>query len=139
MTPSERSGAGRRGLTRFQMIRYSIYSLLTVNLLYYLWEDLIAFRYVPRGAPLAQILENFAITIDYVAWMVLRQLQGQAGQSLPVTLGRPPPGLVPGVQVRQLNRKDRRLEAVHAGVEALEEMAVFGQPAVVGQHPYPLV
>jgi hypothetical protein len=53
------------------MIRYSIYSLLTVNLLYYLWEDLIAFRYVPRGAPLAQILENFAITIDYVAWMVL--------------------------------------------------------------------
>jgi hypothetical protein len=71
MTPGERNGIWRRDLTRFQIIRYSIYSLLMLNLLYYLWEDLIAFRYVPRGASLAQIFENFATTIDYVAWMVL--------------------------------------------------------------------
>jgi hypothetical protein len=71
MTPSERSGAARPGLTRFQIIRYSIYTLLMLNLFYYLWEDLIAFRYVPRGASLAEVVENFAVTIDYVAWMVL--------------------------------------------------------------------
>jgi hypothetical protein len=71
MTPSGGSETGRPGLTRFQIIRYSIYTLLMFNLLYYLWEDLIAFRYIPRGAPLAQIVENFAVTIDYVAWMVL--------------------------------------------------------------------
>jgi hypothetical protein len=71
MMSSEGSGTARPGLTRFQVIRYSIYSLLMLNLAYYLWEDLIAFRYVPKGAPLAQIVENFAVTIDYVAWMVL--------------------------------------------------------------------
>ena len=71
MAPSKRSETRRPGLTRFQVIRYSIYTLLTLNMLYYLWEDLIAFQYVPRGAPLAQIVENFAVTIDYVAWMVL--------------------------------------------------------------------
>ena len=71
MVPSERSEIAKPGLTRFQIIRYTIYALLMLNLFYYLWEDLIAFRYIPRGAPLAQIIENFAVTIDYVAWMVL--------------------------------------------------------------------
>jgi hypothetical protein len=68
---SKRSGAERPGLTRFQIIRYSIYTLLMLNLFYYLWEDLIAFRYIPSGAPLSKIVENFAVTIDFVAWMVL--------------------------------------------------------------------
>lgn len=71
VTPRERSETNRRGLTRFQIVRYSIYTLLMLNLFYYLWEDLIAFRYVPSGAPLAKIFENFAVTIDFVAWMVL--------------------------------------------------------------------
>ena len=61
----------RNGLTRFQIIRYSIYALVMLNLFYYVWEDWLAFQYVPRDAPVNRVLEAFAVTIDYVAWMVL--------------------------------------------------------------------
>jgi hypothetical protein len=71
MTTAEQAQAVTPGLTRFQIVRYGIYTMLMLNLFYYLWEDLIAFRYVPSGASIGAILESFAVTIDYVAWMIL--------------------------------------------------------------------
>jgi hypothetical protein len=71
VTPPEQSQTTRWRPTRFQIFRYVIYAVLTANLLYYLWEDILAFRYLAPGATLGQILEAFAVTIDYVAWMVL--------------------------------------------------------------------
>jgi hypothetical protein len=44
---------------------------LTFNLFYYLWEDLTTYHYLPDTATLWQTLENFAVTIDNVAWMTL--------------------------------------------------------------------
>lgn len=71
VTPPERSRTSRWRPTRFQIFRYIIYAALTANLLYYLWEDIVAFRYLDPGATLGEILEAFAVTIDYVAWMAL--------------------------------------------------------------------
>jgi len=71
MTTAEQAQAVVPGLTRFQIVRYGIYTMLMLNLFYYLWEDLNAFRYVPSGASIGAILESFAVTIDYVAWMIL--------------------------------------------------------------------
>jgi hypothetical protein len=69
--PTEQSESVRSGLPWFRIIRYTLYAVLLGNLLYYLWEDLIAFRYVDPNAPLLKVFEAFAVTIDYVAWMVL--------------------------------------------------------------------
>jgi hypothetical protein len=71
VTSPERSRTTRWRPTRFQIFRYTIYAVLTANLFYYLWEDIVAFRYLDPGATLGEILEAFAVTIDYVAWMVL--------------------------------------------------------------------
>lgn len=71
MTSPEQGVTARSGLSWFRILKYTVYTLLMVNLLYYLWEDLIAFRYLDAGASLGAILEAFAVTIDYVAWMVL--------------------------------------------------------------------
>jgi hypothetical protein len=71
VTLPEQSRTTRWRPTRFQIFRYTIYAVLTVNLLYYLWEDIVAFRFLDPGATLGEILEAFAVTIDYVAWMIL--------------------------------------------------------------------
>jgi hypothetical protein len=71
MTSAEQGAATGYRLSWFRILKYIVYVLLMVNLFYYLWEDLIAFRYLPVGASLSQVLEAFAVTIDYVAWMVL--------------------------------------------------------------------
>jgi len=71
VTPPERSRTSGWRPTRFQIFRYTLYAILTANLFYYLWEDIVAFRYLGPGATLGQILEAFAVTIDYVAWMIL--------------------------------------------------------------------
>jgi hypothetical protein len=71
VTSPERSRTIRWRPTRFQIFRYTIYAVLTANLFYYLWEDIVAFRYLDPGATLGEILEAFAVTIDYVAWMIL--------------------------------------------------------------------
>ena len=71
VTSSQRSRTSGWRPTRFQIFRYTIYAALMANLLYYLWEDIVEFRYLDPGATLGQMLEAFAVTIDYVAWMVL--------------------------------------------------------------------
>ena len=60
--------AGRK---LFRISKYCLFSLLMFNLFYYLVEDLNAYRYLPANPTLGQIFENFAVTIDYVAWMIL--------------------------------------------------------------------
>jgi hypothetical protein len=42
-----------------------------INLVYYVYEDVTAFLYLAPGSTLFDKLEAFAISIDYVAWMVL--------------------------------------------------------------------
>lgn len=59
------------GRKLFRIFKYFLFSLLMFNLFYYLVEDLNAYRYLPTNASLGQILETFAVTIDYVAWMIL--------------------------------------------------------------------
>jgi hypothetical protein len=39
--------------------------------LYYLYEDVTAYLYLPASASIFDVMEAFAVTIDYVAWMVL--------------------------------------------------------------------
>jgi len=41
------------------------------NLFYYLYEDVTAYLYLAPGSTFFDTLEAFAVTIDYVAWMVL--------------------------------------------------------------------
>ena len=59
------------GYTLFRIFKYVLFGLFTFNLFYYLGEDLDAYRYLGADATLSDILETFAVTIDYVAWMVL--------------------------------------------------------------------
>jgi hypothetical protein len=55
----------------FRIFKVAIFCILTVNLLYYLYEDVTAFLYLAPGSTLLDGLEAFAVTIDYVAWMIL--------------------------------------------------------------------
>jgi hypothetical protein len=58
-------------LSPYQLFKIGIFSVLTVNLFVYLKEDVTAYLYLDSGASLGAALEAFAVTIDYVAWMVL--------------------------------------------------------------------
>ncbi len=55
----------------FRIFKVAIFWILMVNLLYYLYEDVTAYLYLASGSTLSDGLEAFAVTIDYVAWMVL--------------------------------------------------------------------
>ncbi len=55
----------------FRIFKVAIFWILMVNLLYYLYEDVTAYLYLAPGSALSDVLEAFAVTIDYVAWMVL--------------------------------------------------------------------
>ena len=56
----------------FQIFKYSIYILLTINMYFFLSEEIEAFpvRY-PNGIAIGQIYEGFAASIDTLAWLVL--------------------------------------------------------------------
>ncbi len=55
----------------FRIFKALIFLILMVNLFYYLLEDVTAYLYLAPGSTLFDVLESFAVTIDYVAWMVL--------------------------------------------------------------------
>jgi len=55
----------------FRIFKAVIFVILLANLLYYLYEDVTAYLYLAPDATFLDVLESFAITIDYVAWMVL--------------------------------------------------------------------
>ena len=56
----------------FQIFKYSIYVLLTINMYFFLSEEIAAFpiRY-PNGIAISQIYEGFAASIDTIAWLIL--------------------------------------------------------------------
>ena len=55
----------------FRTFKVVIFWVLMINLLYYLYEDVTAFLYLAPGYTFFDTAEAFAVTIDYVAWMVL--------------------------------------------------------------------
>jgi hypothetical protein len=55
----------------FWFFKVVIFWVLMINLVYYLYEDVTAFLYLAPGASIFEVLEAFAVSIDYVAWMVL--------------------------------------------------------------------
>jgi hypothetical protein len=55
----------------FRLFKVVIFWVLMINLLYYLYEDVTAYLYLPAGASIFDVMEAFAVSIDYVAWMVL--------------------------------------------------------------------
>lgn len=61
----------RKRLSPYQFFKIGIFSILTVNLFIYLKEDVTAYLYLESNASLGTVLEAFAVTIDYVAWMIL--------------------------------------------------------------------
>jgi hypothetical protein len=66
-------------LTRFSLTKESafrtfkvvIFWTLMINLFYYLYEDVTAYLYLASESTIFDVLEAFAVSIDYVAWMVL--------------------------------------------------------------------
>ncbi|MBW2716100.1 MAG: hypothetical protein JRD03_08485 [Deltaproteobacteria bacterium] len=71
MTSIETSGPRFTKKAAFRIFKVAIFCILMVNLVYYLYEDVTAFLYLAPGSTLFDGLEAFAVTIDYIAWMVL--------------------------------------------------------------------
>ena len=55
----------------FRAFKITIFWVLMVNLVYYVYEDVAAYLYLAPDSTLFDVLEAFAVSIDYVAWMVL--------------------------------------------------------------------
>jgi hypothetical protein len=55
----------------FRLFKVVIFGVLMINLVYYMYEDMTAYLYLAAGSTLFDKFEAFAVTIDYVAWMVL--------------------------------------------------------------------
>jgi hypothetical protein len=55
----------------FRTFKITIFWVLMINLVYYVYEDVTAYLYLAPDATLFDVLEAFAVSIDYVAWMVL--------------------------------------------------------------------
>ena len=70
-TSDVQSRAAGKWPSKFQIFKYSVLVILLGNLVFYLVEDVTARFYLDADAPLTDVLETFAVTIDYVAWMVL--------------------------------------------------------------------
>lgn len=56
----------------FHVFKYAVYALLSLNILLFLQENLLAAeRQFPGGVPMTDIIDTFAETIDTAAWVVL--------------------------------------------------------------------
>lgn len=55
----------------FRLFKIGIFAILLLNLLYYLYEDVAAYLYLADDSTFLDGVNSFAVTIDYVAWMVL--------------------------------------------------------------------
>jgi hypothetical protein len=71
MALTESKSAGLTKESAFRTFKIVIFWVLMVNLLYYLYEDVTAYLYLAPGSTLFDTLEAFAVSIDYIAWMVL--------------------------------------------------------------------
>jgi hypothetical protein len=65
------SPAASKRPSAFRVFKYVIGSILLVNLIVYVAEDVTASLYLDEGASLADYLVTFAASIDYVAWAIL--------------------------------------------------------------------
>jgi hypothetical protein len=68
---TEAIGPKMTKMRAFRLFKIAIFWILMLNLLYYLYEDVTAFLYLSPGYTFFDAAEAFAVTIDYVAWMVL--------------------------------------------------------------------
>ena len=60
------------GRVLYQLFKYSIYTLLTINVFVFFGEELLATRLeYPRGISGSEIFKAYAATIDTAAWVVL--------------------------------------------------------------------
>jgi hypothetical protein len=58
----------------FQILKYLVFITVLVNLVFYLTEDITSYLYLDESASIADVLQTFAVTFDYVAWMTLAVL-----------------------------------------------------------------
>ncbi len=60
------------GRVLYQLFKYSIYTLLTINIFVFFGEEWLAARLeFPQGVPLGQVFKAYAATIDTAAWVIL--------------------------------------------------------------------
>ncbi len=72
MTMSETLPAPRKSVPWFQIFKYSVYSLLLINLIMFLVDDWRASSHLfANGISLGQLIEGYAATIDTASWVIL--------------------------------------------------------------------
>jgi hypothetical protein len=71
MALTESKAARFTKATAFRLFKILIFAILMLNLFYYLYEDVTAYLYLAEDSSFMDAVESFAVTIDYVAWMVL--------------------------------------------------------------------
>ena len=60
------------GRVLYQLFKYSIYALLTINVFVFFGEEWLAARLeYPQGIPGSEIFKAYAATIDTIAWVIL--------------------------------------------------------------------
>lgn len=60
------------GRVLYQLFKYSIYTLLTINIFVFFGEEWLAARLEsPQGVPFSQVFKAYAATIDTAAWVIL--------------------------------------------------------------------
>jgi hypothetical protein len=67
----ESSGTRITKKSAFRIFKVVIFWVLMINLLFYLYEDVTAYLYLASGSTFLDVMEAFAVSLDYVAWMVL--------------------------------------------------------------------
>jgi hypothetical protein len=70
-TSESQGQPARRRPSAFQLFKYAVFAIVLVNLLFYLAEDITGYLYLDDSAPFSDLLETFAVTIDYSVWMIL--------------------------------------------------------------------
>jgi hypothetical protein len=70
-TSESQSQPTNRRPSTFRLFKYAVFAIVLVNLFFYLAEDITGYLYLDESAPLSDLLETFAVTIDYSVWMIL--------------------------------------------------------------------
>jgi hypothetical protein len=71
MALTESQSAGLTKESAFRIFKVAIFSILMLNVIYYVYEDVNAYLYLAPGSSLLDTLEAFAVSIDCMAWMIL--------------------------------------------------------------------
>lgn len=69
---SSAAASGRKQIPWFKMFKYSVYALLTLNLLFFFLDDWAAAEHLfAGGISFSQLIEAYATTIDTGFWVIL--------------------------------------------------------------------